>query len=453
MAASSIAISSDSSYESVGSPSSRVILFGDIRTVIPSTFVIAPETSDIAPVISSVAHVVETTIVASPTGLCGLVPYSDLDSDSPDEMASPEYSTLLPATLLFLFTNSSEDFDPSEASDSSEAPPSQDPYVTTVARWRSRVTTRSSSPSYFHIAPVTASPRTRQRAVILIRLEEAILLGRPYRTRPNRLRRFMTERKQVRPLLAHRLAWRRVSPRSLDHHPSSSSSPTDSSPVYSLGLDAPDQAHSGSSTRAVSHRLGYPLVKAPQHSEAFCHWCAALLSSFYPPTTSESSSGDSSEKPLHSSSHSDEPSRKRCRSPTDSVPSSTPVTGSLAPTHADLLSPCKRFRDSYSSKTSMKEDTEIDTTKTEDGRELDIVDRNDARDRVKIDPRDDCWDETTQRQLEADQIIASGARAGMAKRIRSLRSKNLKVRALLCIKIDRVDSLRLHMSRSQEEFR
>nr|GFD23670.1 hypothetical protein [Tanacetum cinerariifolium] len=70
-----------------------VILFGDIPTFIPSTFLIAPETSVIAPVISYAAPVVETAIVASPTGLYGLVPYSDSDSDSPDEMASPEVTT------------------------------------------------------------------------------------------------------------------------------------------------------------------------------------------------------------------------------------------------------------------------------------------------------------------------------------------------------------------------
>nr|GEZ66560.1 hypothetical protein [Tanacetum cinerariifolium] len=89
MTASAIIVSSDSSDESVGSSPSRVILFGDIPTVILSTSMIAPETSAIAPVISSVAPVVETTIVASPTGLCGLVPYSDSNSDSPDEMDSP----------------------------------------------------------------------------------------------------------------------------------------------------------------------------------------------------------------------------------------------------------------------------------------------------------------------------------------------------------------------------
>nr|GEW53122.1 hypothetical protein [Tanacetum cinerariifolium] len=162
MAASAITISSDSSDESVGSPPSWVILFGDIPSVIPFTYVITLETSAIARVISFVAPVVETNIVASPTRLCGLIPYSDSNSDSPYEMASPEYITPLPATSPFLFIDSSEDSDPSEASDSSEAPPSQDPYVTTIARWRSRVKTRSSSPSDFPIAPVTAPPGTRR---------------------------------------------------------------------------------------------------------------------------------------------------------------------------------------------------------------------------------------------------------------------------------------------------
>ncbi|GKA69960.1 reverse transcriptase domain-containing protein [Tanacetum coccineum] len=61
--------------------------------------------------------------------------------------------------------------------------------------------------------------------------------------------------------------------------------------------------------------------------------------------------------------------------------------------------------------------------------------------------------ETAQSRLEADQLIASGDRARMAERIYSLRLENLKVRAMLDIERDRVNSLRLHMSLSQEEFR
>ncbi|GJY21932.1 putative reverse transcriptase domain-containing protein [Tanacetum coccineum] len=312
MAASAIAISSDSSDESVGSPPSRVILFGDIPTVIPSTSVVAPETSTIAPVILFAALVVETTLVALPTGLCGLVPYSGSDSDSPDEMSSPEHISPLPAISPFL--------------------------------------SRPSSSSEFPIVPVTAPPRIRRRSAILIRPGEAIPFGQPYHTYLNGPRKLLTARKRVGPLPARRLASRHVSPRSSDHRSSFSSSSSDSSPVHSSGLDTSDQAHSGSSTK-------------------------------------DSSLGDSSKRPLHSSSHSAGPSRKRCRSPIDSIPSSTPVIGSLAPTRADLLPPCKRFRDSYSSETSIEEDTEIDPIETGVDIELGIGDRDDVRDHVEIDPR------------------------------------------------------------------
>ncbi|GJV12200.1 putative reverse transcriptase domain-containing protein [Tanacetum coccineum] len=420
MATSTIIISSDSSDESVGSPPSRVILFGDIPTVIPSTSVVAPETSTIALVISSATPMVETTLVASPTGLCGLVPYTGSNSDSPDEMSSPEHISSLPAISPFICTDSSE------APNSSDEPPLQDPYVTTIARWRSRVTTHPSSSHEFPIAPVTAPPRIRQR-------------------------------KRVGPLPARRLALRHASPRPPDHHSSSSSSSSDSSPVHSLGLDASDQAHSGSSTRDVSPRLCYPPRRAPR-----CR--------------------DSSERPMHLSSHSARPSCKRCRSPVDLVPLSTPVTRSLAPTRADLSPPRKRFRDSYSSEASIEEDAEIDHRDARDDTEEYEADAS-AGDtaEVGIDPMtaplvkeeivepagEDSPDssgtrdgivrlseiETAQSRLEADQLIASGDRARMAEMIYSVRLENLKVRAMLDIERDHVSSLRLHMSLSQEEFR
>ncbi|GKB28710.1 hypothetical protein Tco_0868111 [Tanacetum coccineum] len=493
MAASPIVISSDSSDESVGSPSSRVILFGDIPTVIPSTSVVAPETSTFAHVSSSAAPAVETTLVASPTGLCGLVPYSGSDSDSPDEMSSPEHISPLPAISPFLCTDSFE------APDSSDEPPS-----------------------------------IRRRLAILIRPGEVIPFGRPYRTYLNGLRKLLTARKRVGPIPARRLASRHASPRSSDHHSSSSNSSLDSSPVHSSSLDASNQAHSRSSTRDIPPRLCYPPRRAPRRSEAFHHWCAAPLSTLYPPTTSESSSGDSSKRPRHSSSHSAGPYRKRCRSPVNSIPSSTPVLGSLAPTRIDLLPPHKRFRDSYSSKASIEEDTEIDPIETGVNMELGIGDGDDVRDHVEIDPRDvkddteeyeadtsagdtievgidpmsapiveeeiiepagedpsyssgtrdgivrsfedmpiDLDDgmrdfyhhmsevridrivgiETAQRWLEADQLIARGQRVSMIERINSLRLENLKVRAMLDIERDRVNSLRLHMSLLQEEFR
>ncbi|GJS72912.1 hypothetical protein Tco_0225948 [Tanacetum coccineum] len=97
-----------------------------------------PETSTIAPYFSASS--------------CGL----DRPFASPTDSISP-----------FICTDSSE------APDSSDGPPSQDPYVATVARWRSRVTARPSS-SEFPIAPVTAPPGIRRRSATLIRPGEAI---------------------------------------------------------------------------------------------------------------------------------------------------------------------------------------------------------------------------------------------------------------------------------------
>ncbi|GKA47417.1 putative reverse transcriptase domain-containing protein [Tanacetum coccineum] len=78
----------------------------------------------------------------------------------------------------------------------------------------------------------------------------------------------------------------------------------------------------------------------------------------YPPTTSESSAGDSS------SESSAGPSRKRCRSPAATVTSFIHATRALVPSRADLLPPHKRFRDSISPEDSVEED--IDTDVLED---------------------------------------------------------------------------------------
>ncbi|GJX75962.1 reverse transcriptase domain-containing protein [Tanacetum coccineum] len=60
--------------------------------------------------------------------------------------------------------------------------------------------------------------------------------------------------------------------------------------------------------------------------------------------------------------------------------------------------------------------------------------------------------ETTQRQLETSQLVASGERASLVERIGSLRLEYLKVRAMLSIKRDQIDNLRWHMALLQEEF-
>ncbi|GJT89398.1 hypothetical protein Tco_1071115 [Tanacetum coccineum] len=326
-----------------------VILFGDIPTVIP-TSVVAPETSTIAPVISSAAPV----------------------------MSSPEHISPLPATSPFLYTDSFE------APDSSDRPPSQDPYVMAVLI-RRRVSVILSDSG---------------RLFLLVDLQAHHLYGP---------RKLLTARKRVGPLPASRLACRRISPHSSDHRSSSSSSSLDSLPVHSSGLDALDQAHSGSLIRDVSPRL--VLIR----SEA-----------------------------------------------------------------------------------SIEEDTEVDPIETEIDIELGIGDGDDVKDHVEIDPMD-VRDDTEEyeadtsagdtvevgidpmsasiaeeeiiepagedssdssgtrdgivRSFEDMSIDLDDARVSMIERIDSLRLENLKVRAMLDIERDHVNSLRLHMSLSHEEFR
>nr|GEV74174.1 reverse transcriptase domain-containing protein [Tanacetum cinerariifolium] len=185
----------------------------------------------------------------------------------------------------------------------------------------------------------------------------------------------------------------------------------------------------------------------------------------YPPTTSKSSARDSS---FESSAG---PSHKRCKSPAAIVTSSIYSTRALVPSCADLLPPRKRFRDSISPEDSVEED--IDTDVLEDieangtaikftvdmdveaninvciGMEVDVgIDVEDeVEDEVEssdrgtievvvdmdagIDITDgmlmlDVVEHLEQRQLEAGQLIASGKRAGLSDRTRSLERENLK---------------------------
>ncbi|GJV76226.1 putative reverse transcriptase domain-containing protein [Tanacetum coccineum] len=145
MAFSVISISSDSSEESVGAFTARVILFGTIPTTIPST--------------------------------------------------APTY------TSPFICTDSSD-------SDTPDSPPSQDSYEVVVARWRSRVAARSSPPSSPIRQILPAPPDLPRRPAVLVSPRQLIPVGRPYRTQPNGVLQMLTVRKRVRPLPTHRLALR-----------------------------------------------------------------------------------------------------------------------------------------------------------------------------------------------------------------------------------------------------
>nr|GEU43289.1 hypothetical protein [Tanacetum cinerariifolium] len=76
------------------------------------------------------------------------------------------------------------------------------------------------------------------------------------------------------------------------------------------------------------------------------------------------------------------PSRKRCRSPTTSILSFTHVSRSIVPTHANLLPPLKRFKDSYLPKDRSEEHMEIGTADAKAVADLGIGDGFDIKDGI-----------------------------------------------------------------------
>ncbi|GJZ20153.1 reverse transcriptase domain-containing protein [Tanacetum coccineum] len=279
-----------------------------------------------------------------------------------------------------------------------------------VSRWRDRVASMPSSllgsSSYdtlaslskFPIAPVVSSPGIRRRPVILIR--------------------------PVGPFPARRLAWRHVSHRLSDRH----SSPDFTSDSSSFGSSS-DSSLDTSSGSPSDSLLDTSSVHSS--SEVFRRWRFVPLSTPDLPTTSDSSLDSSSERSLDSSLLFAGPSYKRCISPTTSVPSSTPISRSIAPTLVDLLPPRKRFRGSYSLEDSKEEHIETSTADVEAIADLSIGDKVRAHTEDGIgmgveiaasDIREDEEEfETAQRQLEASQLMA-----GLTDRIRRLGRENLR---------------------------
>ncbi|GKB26072.1 hypothetical protein Tco_0865473 [Tanacetum coccineum] len=262
-----ISISSDSSKESVGSHAPRVIIFGTIPDIIP----VIPEVL-IAPADPIVAPEVGAVFVISPIGVLDLVDYSSSYDSDPLEDSLP-VAPELPLVSPFLCTDDSE-------ADGESEPAEQRPERH-----------ESFTPSYeFPLAPVFAPPEIRRRLTILVRPDEAIPFGRPYRTHLNMPHKLLTARKRVGPFPARRLARRRVSHRSSDHHSSpyftsdssSSSSSSDSSSDISSGsssnslsdsssVHSSGQSHSGPSTRVASPRLVDPPVRTPQCTPALAN--------------------------------------------------------------------------------------------------------------------------------------------------------------------------------------
>ncbi|GJR06380.1 putative reverse transcriptase domain-containing protein [Tanacetum coccineum] len=201
MAAPIISISSDSSEESV--------------PIVPTDPIVAPE--------------VGTVSVVSPTGVLDLVDYSS--SSDPTEDSLPPVPDL-PLVSSFLCSDDSEADDESEAAE--QRPERHESFTPS---------------SEFPLAPVVSPLGICRWPTILVRPDEAIPFGRLYRTYLNGPRKLLTARKRVRPILARRFAWRRVSHHSLDHHSSPDSSSSSSPSDHSLsGHTPPDTTDADTST-------------------------------------------------------------------------------------------------------------------------------------------------------------------------------------------------------------
>ncbi|GJV66061.1 putative reverse transcriptase domain-containing protein [Tanacetum coccineum] len=254
MTAPVISIYSDSSDESVGSSIPQVILIGSI----PVEVLVAPGVRSVA--------------VALPAKVL------ELDTHSSSKV-NPSKSSLplvpvAPMVSPFICSDDSE-----SDTEMPKRHASSTPHDAMLARWRSRVASRASSPttstseiptasippspptivapSTNIISPVDAPPKIHRRRAILIRPGQDIPIGRFYRKHPGGSCRALTARKSFGPL-----------------------------PSYCLALSYPSDL---------------PATTSDRHS--------------------------------HSPSHSAGSSRKRCRSPATTVPSPVPASGELVPTY------------------------------------------------------------------------------------------------------------------------
>ncbi|GJQ99896.1 putative reverse transcriptase domain-containing protein [Tanacetum coccineum] len=401
MAAPVISISSGSSDEIIRSSIPRVILIGSCSIKVP----IVPANLPVAPKVGAAA-------VASPAGILELDTHSSSESDPSKSLLLPVPVAPMVSPFLCL-----DDFE--SDTEFPERYVSSIPHDSMVAKWRSRVASRPSSPSRSSspttstskiatapippapfaivapstdiISPIDAPPRIHQRRVILIRPGKVILVSRLYRTHLSRSCRALTARKVVGPIPSHRLALRYIS-----HH-----------------LDR------------------FTFGSSSDHS-SFNH-----SSADYSPAdhTSENSPSDS--------------------------PATTPNRHSHSPPHSAGPS---RKRDSISPKDSLEEDInadvladiEADAMAVEFAAAIDVKIRIDAGIGIEVEVEDDREDEDDdaessdrgtievevdmvaeidildgQRHLEAESLIASKERAGLLDHVVALKRINARLRDTL----------------------
>ncbi|GJZ94108.1 putative reverse transcriptase domain-containing protein [Tanacetum coccineum] len=213
MAISIISISLDSSEESVGTSSRRVLWFGRIPTIVLATTpTVAPPTTHIDAILTPTKiPTVSPILPPSPDYTPKSLDYSPASNMEPDPSKDPSSNHIppLPATSLFLSLT-----DDSLDSDTPDTPP---------------------SPTY-EIPPVEVVPPAsqilpapfgvRHRRVTILSPVQPIPHGRPYRYHPNGLVHIMTMRKRFGPLPTHRLAVRiNYTRKSLNYSPASNTEP------------------------------------------------------------------------------------------------------------------------------------------------------------------------------------------------------------------------------------
>ncbi|GJX01924.1 putative reverse transcriptase domain-containing protein [Tanacetum coccineum] len=304
MAISVISVSSDSSEDSVGTPAGRVILFGTIPTTIPDTtpVITPPTTQTDTTVIPTETPIIAPTIPPSPDytpASPDYSPASDTESD-PSEDPSSDHIPPLPAISPFL--SSADDTTDSDTPDTPPSPTHGTPFTEITSSTQ-------------------RSPVIPHRRVMILAPGQPIPHGRPYRYHLNGPIHMMTTRKRVGPLPVQQLAVRH----SVDHSSSDYFSPDDSARDSSSdsSSEASSDFHSDASSDSSSRHL---------------------LSNHSSPDLPSTYAGTS---------------RKRRRSPMESVPALPPVSGALFPVRADLIPSPKRVRDS-----SYSEDVEVDPRET-----------------------------------------------------------------------------------------
>nr|GEV16761.1 putative reverse transcriptase domain-containing protein [Tanacetum cinerariifolium] len=370
MAALVISISSGVSVESVESSFSRVILISFISVEVP----VAPE--------------VGAAAVASPAGVLELDTHSSSKAD-PSE-SSPPLVSITHMVLHFLCSDDSES--------NIEIPERNVSHTTS--------TPEISTAPILPAPPAIISPSSKFPLAPIA----------------------LTTRKSVIPLPSHRLALRYTS-HHLDHFTSRSSSSHSSS-------DHSSSRHSSSGHSLSRHTTPDTTDADSSTSPRFVHL----------PHASAPRSGDSS---FESSA---EPSRKRCWSPAATVTLSIYSTRDLVPSHADLLPPRKRFRDSISPEDNVEEDIGIDVledikadaTIVEVAVDKDVKAGIDAGIGMEVDVGINVEDEVKSSDRDTIEVgvdmdagidipdgceafrAASGKRASLYDRTRSLERKNLK---------------------------